>query len=207
MIKKIFGILALLLVIGIIPGVFAEDSNTIDANTLEEVKIFTTPNGAEVRLIQLEKSITRNLLIGAKVIEVISENQLEVDINEAESILNELEALLVEVKDYSIEGKDSNTIVADFVAMKKEAITLTQEFRESTKEVLTSENIQQIHEEIKELDLNELNQINQAVKNAIRKHNSERTQNMLKILGITNPELVQGILDGNLTREQAHTQI
>jgi hypothetical protein len=207
MIRKIFGILALLLVIGIIPGVFADDQNTIDANTLEEVKILATPHGAEVRLLQLEKSLTRNILVGAKTIEILKQNPPEFDLNEAENTLDELEALLVEVKNYVFKEKDANTIVTDYVAMKKEAITLTQEFREKTREILTSEDIQTIHEEVKELELNELNAIREKTINTIRQHNAERTQTMLKILGINDEDFIQGIMDGNITKLQVRDRM
>lgn len=207
MIKKIFGILALMLIIGIVPGVFADDQNTIDANTLEEVKILATPHGAEVRLLQLEKSITRNILVGAKTVEVITTNHPEFDLNEIENTLDELEALLLVVKEYVFEGKDANTIVTDYVAMKKEAITLTQEFREQTREILNSEDIQIIHEEIKKLELNELNKIKEQTRNAIRQHNAERTQTMLQILGINDEEFIQGIIDGNITKQQVRDRI
>jgi len=207
MIKKMFEILALLLVIGILPGVFAEDQNIIDANTLEEVGILATPHGAEVRLLQLEKSITRNILVGAKTLEVITENHPEFDLNKSENTLNELEALLVEVKEYVFEGKDANTIVTDYVAIKKEAITLTQEFREQTREILTSEDIQTIHEEVKELELNELNSIKEKTINAIRQHNAERTQTMLEILGVNDEEFYAEIIDGNMTKQQVRDRI
>lgn len=205
--KKILGILALVLILGIIPGVFADDENTVDANTLEEVKLIASPYGAEVRLIQLEKSITKNILVGAKVIEIIEKNHSEFDLTDAESKLNELEALLEEVKEYSLEEKDRNTIVSDFVAMKKEAVTLTQEFRTLTKNALESEDIVEVKDAIKELDLKELNNINQAIKNAIRTHNAERTQTMLEILGIENPELIQSIIDGNTTKQEVKDTI
>lgn len=207
MTKKIFGILALLLVIGIIPGVFADDQNTIDANTLEEVKILATPHGAEVRLLQLEKSLTRNILVGAKTIEILKQNHPEFDLNEAENTLDELEALLVEVKNYVFKEKDANTIVTDYVAMKKEAITLTQEFREKTREILTSEDIQTIHEEVKELEINELNAIREKTINTIRQHNAERTQTMLKILGINDEDFIQEIMDGNITKLQVRDRM
>ncbi|MDD3083539.1 MAG: hypothetical protein PHP82_00790 [Candidatus ainarchaeum sp.] len=205
MIKKIFGILLLFLVIGMMPSVFAE--TTLDANTVEEIKAFNTPYGGEVRILQLEKSITKNILIGAKIVEVVKENHPESDLQQAQTILNEMEALLEEVKNYSLEGKDNNTLAADFVAMKKQAIILTQEFKQNIEEFVDSKDRQQINEEIKELELNELNNINQAVRNSIRKHNAERTQSMFVIMGIENSELIQRVNDGNAQKQEIKEEV
>lgn len=207
MMKKILGVLTILLLIGIIPGVIAQEINEIDSNTLQEVKIFTTPHGAEVRMVQLEKSITRNILVGSKTIQVIKQNYLDTNTIDMETILNELEALLEEVKNYNTENKDANALANDFVAIKKSAINLTQEFRLITNTILNTNDLSQIREEIKNIENNELQNMNNAIRNVIRKHNAQRTQTMLQIMGLENQNLIQAILDGNITREEVKLQI
>ncbi len=207
MMKKILGVLTILLLIGIIPGVIAQEVNEIDSNTLQEVKIFTTPHGAEVRMIQLEKSITRNILIGSKTIQVIKQNYQDTNTIDMETILNELEALLEEVKNYNTENKDANTLATDFVAIKKSAINLTQEFRLITNTILNTNDLTQIREEIKNIENNELKNMNNAIRNVIRKHNAQRTQTMLQIMGVENQNLIQAIFDGNITREEVKLEI
>lgn len=199
MVKKIFGLLLLLLVIGMLPMVFAEDE-IVDANTAEEIKAFNAPYGAEVRMLQLEKSITRNVLVGAQVISVIEKNHPEEDLSVAKEKLDEMEALLETVKEYTIEEKDSNNLAVEFVAMKKQAIVITQEFKQITSEILTAEDRQEVHDLVKDLDKNELETINQAVGQAIRNHNTERMTRMFGIVGLNNPELLQRINDGNATK-------
>jgi hypothetical protein len=206
--KKIWGALLLVIILGImLPNVFAEDTNIVDTNTQEEIKAFTVPHGAEVRLLQLEKNIERNVLIGAKVIEVIEKNHSEKDVNEAQTKLDELEALSETVKAYDTNGKDNNKLVTDFVAMKKQAITITQEFRQATAGILTAEDKKEVRDAVKNLDKNELKNINQAIKQAVKEHNAERIQAMLQMMGVSNPELIQSIIDGNATKQEVKEAI
>jgi len=201
MVKKIFGFLLLILVIGMLPIAIAAEE-TVDENTTRELKAFTTPFGAQVRMLQLEKSITRNIIVGTQVISVIEKNHPEEDLTQAKTKLDEMEALLETVKLYNINDKDSNTLVIEFVAMKKQAIVITQEFKQITREILTAEDRQEIHSKVKDLDKNQLNNINHAIKLTIRAHNSERINSMFKNIGFDANKLIQRIEEGNITKQE-----
>jgi hypothetical protein len=197
MIKKISVIALLLVIFALIPIGFAEDTNTIiDANTEQEIKLMLNPFGAEVRLIQLEKSVTRNILVGAKIIEIIQKNHVDENIDSAQNVLNQMEALLNDIKNIDLE-EDKNILVAEFVAMKKEATDLSKQFREITTTILTANDRQEISEAIKDIDKVQLKGVNNEVKNAIRTHNAERIEALLGQMGVNNPELIQKIIDGN----------
>lgn len=203
MIVKKFALAALLLVIlAALPIAFAEDANSvIDANTAQEVKAMRTPYGAEVRLLQLEKSVTRNVLVGAKVIEVIQKNHVDANVTTAQSILDQMEALIVDIKNVDLTA-DKNVLVTNFVAMKKEATDLSRQFRESTATILDANDKKEIKEAVKELDKNELKSMNEEIKNTVRMHNAETITALLQKMGTTNPELIQKIIDGNATAEE-----
>jgi len=200
--NKIFAGIFLLVLVAMMPIALADDSNNIvDANTANEIKAMNTIYGAEVRLLQLEKSITRNVLVGAKVVEIIETNHPETDVTEAQNLLNQLEVVLDDVKNFDL-NQDKNTLVTNFVAMKKEATDIAQQFREITAPMLTEEDKQQAKDSIKEMDKVELNNINQAIREAIRSANANRVEWLLSTMGVSNPQLVQSITDGNATKEQ-----
>ncbi len=207
MIKKIGLIMIALLIIGLIPSVFAETEEFIDAKTAQEIRAFNNTNGAEVRLMQLEKSITRNILTGEKVIDYLKTNNPEFDTTNAENLLDELKALLEKVKAYEIEGKDKNILVADFVAMKKQAITITQEFKTETTLTIPVEERIRIRNEATQFDGNELAQIRERIRNKINEHNAEQIQSMLQKMNKNNNELAQQIRDGNITKTQIKAQV
>jgi hypothetical protein len=207
MMKKIGILLLMIMVIGMTPSVFAQETNFVDANTNVEIRAFNNNMGAEIRLIQLEKNITRNILVGSEVIETIQANYTQMNINNAKNILNELEALLTQVKEYQIEGKEKSVLVIEFVAMKKEAITLTQEFRTETTGILTEEEKQQIRTNVNSLEENELKGINEVVRQKIREYNAERTQTILTNMGINRPEFVQKIINGEITKQEISNEV
>ena len=203
MIVKKFAVAALLLVLfSIMPIALADDTNEImDANTAQEVKVMTSPYGAEVRLLQLEKSVTRNVLVGATVIEIIQKNHVDANVTDAQNVLDQMEALIVDIKSVDLTA-DKNVLVTNFVAMKKEATDLSKQFRESTATSLDVNDKQEIKEAVKELDKNELKGINENIKNRVRMHNAQTITALLQRMGTTNPQLVQRIVDGNATAEE-----
>ncbi|MFA6064835.1 MAG: hypothetical protein WC746_03255 [archaeon] len=203
MIVKKFALAALLLVIlAALPMAFAEDTNfVIDANTAQEIKVMTTPFGAEVRLLQLEKSVTKNVLIGAKVVEIIQKNHPDSNVSEAQNILNLMESLVSDIQNVTL-STDKNTQVAEFIAMKNEATTLSKQFREATAPALDSNDKKEIKDAVEGLDKTELKAINEEIKQAIRSNNAQTIEALLQKMGVTNPELIQKIADGNASAGQ-----
>ena len=197
----VFGAMLMVLLMAVPFAIAEETTDTVDSNTVEETKLMTTPAGAEVRLLQLEKSITRNVLVGAAVIEVIQTNHPEEDLTGAQSTLDGLESVLEEVKATDLE-QDKNALVTAFVAAKKEAIDLAKEFREQTSAMLTAEDRQMVSEVIKDMNMNELNEIGEKVRNKIRESNAERVGDLLDEAGMSNPELVNKIKNGEATQAQ-----
>ena len=92
--KKILSlILVLLLTTSIVSLSLADEAdNTEDEEIIEEISIMDYPYGSEVRLLQLEKKLTRNIMIGEKIIEILQE--LEIETEELELILEEMNILL-----------------------------------------------------------------------------------------------------------------
>jgi len=207
---KIAGIIMMILLIGL-PFAFADDANTDkeDQNAVvitpadeNEVQIMKTPYGAEVRLLQLERKITLNVLRGEEVIRVIEKNHSDANTKKAKEYLGELEALLPEIKQLLGEDINANEAASKFVSYKAEANSLIRSFRTETRQYLDSNDRREIQDAIKNLDKNELKALNEEIKNTIRNHNAERAQKAFQIMGTENEEIVEQIRDGNVTMKE-----
>ena len=204
--SKLIGLIVLsIFLLMTLPVALAEET-ILDANTTGEIKIMSTQSGAEIRLLQLERSLVRNGLVGARVMEMIQTNHPEFDITETQNKLNELEVLLEDVKNYNLE-ENSETVVENFVAMKKEALLISQEFKNMTSTKLSTQNREAVRLMVNATEVNELAPINEAVKTTIRLHNAEKIGNLFSLMGINNSELLQRIRIGEATKTQAMTSL
>src|SRR3989344_6089538 len=75
----------------------AEEESEVDNETSEETESMSSVSGAKVRLLQLEKAITRNIARGEAVIATIQEKNPEASVAGLKSILAELNVLKDEV--------------------------------------------------------------------------------------------------------------
>jgi len=208
--KNKIGIIALLFValLAIPMAAFAEtdDTNSISEDTANEIKIMSDPLGAHVRLLQLEKSLTKNVLTGQIVIDVINKNHPDANMVAAEGTLDELEALTDELQTI-IENTDTNISVQKFVEIKKEGITLTQQFREQTRSLLTATDKQEIKDRTQSIDKNELKIISEQTNRVRNQFNADKIEALLQLMGINNPELIQRITDGNATKQEVEDAV
>jgi hypothetical protein len=209
--KNILVLGAILLVLLLaIPMVFAEDTNDLDTNTIQEIKTLTRGEGAHIRLLQLEKHISRNILIGDKTIEILKKNHPGIDTNNLAAIVDQLDALLSDVQavDASLNTTtDMNTLAQQYVELKKEAIDLTKQFREAVRGQLSSQDKQEIKQAIRFVDENELQDIKEQIKEKVLGFNATQVETILKAMGASNPELIQKIQDGNTTPQEIRTAI
>ncbi|VVB74402.1 Uncharacterised protein [uncultured archaeon] len=207
--NKIWVIALLFVALLAIPMVaFAEnaDTNTISDDTINEMRIMGDPLGAHVRLLQLEKSLTRNVLSGQAVLDVIAKNHPDTNTVSAGATLDSLEMLTGELKTI-IENADTNTSVQKFVEIKKEGITLTQQFREQTRDILTATDKQEIRDKVAEIDKNELKTISDQTEHVKNQFNADKVEALLKLMNVSNPELIQRITDGNATKQEVEDAV
>ncbi len=203
--KLILGIVFSVIVAGLMPFASAQESN-LDVNTETEVKAMVTPYGAQVRLFQLEKSITKNIVTGETVIEVIIDNNTDVNLVNANLIIEKLKILLNEVKTADINAHAS-VLATEYVAMKKQAIALSAEFRAETSKYLTSEDRENIKALVKESEVNVLAKINAQIKASVREHNANLVLSVLADINSRNDVLVQAIRDGRENLAEARAKI
>jgi len=199
----------LLLVLNLFPGVLAQEGvqeelteEKIAQDTMSEVFTMGQKLGAEIRLLQLEKSITRNIIVGDQVILKLKEEGKNT--TELEVLITELEALKLEIQNLNPEDEDA---VERFVNIKHDAIEITKEFREISRDLLDKGDRLEIAEKIKEMDKNELNQYNERIRNKIRVQNAEIIRKIFDSLGIENEELLTRIESGNATYAEVRNEI
>ena len=125
--KKTLSVISvLMLMISISSLAFAEEAGEgLEDETEEEVEIMGYSYGAEIRLLQLEKSITKNLLKGEMIVDVLK--ILEYNTTYLETILFEMELVLGEVQ---AADPEANNSVEVFIDLKSDAKNLTIQFRE-----------------------------------------------------------------------------
>ncbi|MFH2028202.1 MAG: hypothetical protein ABIJ08_03620 [Nanoarchaeota archaeon] len=175
---------------------------TVEPTVTEEVEIMGTLTGAEVRLLQLEKSITSNIENGKEIIAKIAEDGE--DTTELEAILADLESLLAEVQDLDPQAEDA---VESFVNIKEEAISLCKEFRDIARELVTPEEARQLIETIKEKEQARIKEMNEKIKEKVAEHNAEQLQKTFEILGIDNTKIIDQYKSGDAALNQVRAAI
>lgn len=202
--KQIFGI-SLLLVFSLFPAAMAQEELTEEAiaqDTMAEASSMDQKIGAELRLLQLERAIARNILGGNQVIAQVEENGK--DATELEALITELEALKLEVQD--LDPQDAGAVEA-FVNIKHEAIEISREFREIARGLLEQGDRLAIASKIRAMDKTELQQYNEQIRNKIRAQNAEIVSKTFDALGIENEELVAKVENGEATHAEVRNEI
>ena len=173
-----------------------------DEDTIEEVSVMYQGNGAEIRLLQLEKAITNNILHGEVIIPKITEGgedtaDLELIIDDLESLLEEVQALDPEVED----------AVEAFVAIKKEAKDLSSEFKRIASGLLSDEDKSELRKKAKQDNHAKVKAISDKVKTKVRKHNAEQLTKTYEILGISDDDVIEQLKNGEITIKEVHESI
>ncbi len=179
-----------------------ETSDPIDSETEEEVEIMNYSLGAEIRLLQLEKAITRNLLKGEMTVDVLEE--LGCNITDFIAILEELEILLEQVNDTDPQSNDS---VEVFVGLKIDAKNLTKQFRDTVKDLLSDDKYQEVREQIRENLTGELENYSKTIRVRIKQFNKNQMYRLSGIIGNENNSCVNQYMNGTMNLSQLKLQV
>ena len=208
--KKIMKIAVALAVFALLtPVVYADEVDDtqdatvdIDAETQEEVEIIKDGIGASIRLLQLEKSILKNIIKGEEVVSFLKE--LEYNTTQLEAILAELELLIQEVQSADPNSTDAVQI---FVDLKSDAIELTKEFREKIKELLDEATMEQLRLRIREMVSEQVQNLTKRIQSHIRTFNRNQLHRIYGLIGEFDNSTINEYQNGNLTKEQVKNQI
>jgi len=172
--------------------------------TEKEIEIVNNTFGAEIRLLQLEKALLKNILKGEMAVQVLI--GLNFTTTELESILIEMKALLEEVRQANA---SSNASVEIFVFLKNESKNFTTQFRETIRGLLNDTSLSELRVRIKEM-LNasgQLDDYNKRIKNLIRTFNGNQLYRLYSLIGEANSLFVNQYLNGTLPLNETKLQL
>ncbi len=212
--KKIIGLLLGLLLVASIGLAEAPQERELPGEAdgaAEKAAVMDTPEGAEMRLMQLENAMSNNVIMGQKALEVALEKNPEADTAELERVVAELETIKEEIEEKIQQGEAQNKepaeIVQDFLTIKEEGRNLTNEFRENVQGLLDEEERQQVREEARQRANEELEEKRENIQERIREHNAEQVKRVLERMGVEDPELVEQVRNGEINTGEAISQV
>jgi hypothetical protein len=175
-----------------------EGSNVnIDKHTCCQINIFNNPDGAEIRFLQIEKSVTNNIYTGQLIITNLSE--LGYETIDLETILAEMELLLGEIQ--AVDVNDSEAVYL-FVELKQDAIDLSNEFREVLNQLLDDETRTALQEAINNKVCEKAQGLQSSIQNKVKLYNGEQLKEIFRILGDSNSKDLQMYKNGTLSLVQ-----
>ena len=207
--KKLWTILILLMMLISISSIAIADEagedvqENIDSETEKEIEIMNNSLGAEIRLLQLEKALLKNILKGEMAVQVLIGLGYN-NTTELVSILDDMKLLLEEVRSANT---SSNESVQIFVALKNESMNLTTQFRESIKELLDDETLREIRQRIREMVSEQVQNLSKHIRNRIRQFNFNQLYRLYGIVGEANSSFVNDYFNGNISLNETKLQL
>lgn len=194
-----------ILLSAMIPLAFADEpittSNEVDINaeTQQQTEIMNNQLGSEIRLLQLEKAIIKNINTGGEILTLLENS--EVDPIYLQVILAEFEFLLEEVRTTDPNASDA---VSVFIDLKHDAVNITKDFRETIRGLLNNSLQDQIQQQTRNMTCNQTQNISNSIQNKIRQYNSNQFRN---ILGVNGSECIHHYQNGSMTQKQLRQNI
>jgi len=207
--KKMLNVLIVfMLMASVTPLAFADEAGNstdeleIDTETQKQAEIMNTSVGAEIRLLQLEKAITKNIIKGEEVVSILK--ILEYNTTEIEAILAEFEFLKEELQSADPNATDAVQI---FVDLKHDAVNLTKDFREILKKLLDNDAIEQLRNRIGEMVCEQVQNLTKNIQSKIKQFNRNQLHKMYQIIGENGDSFLNKYQNGTLTMEQVKQNI
>ncbi len=178
-----------------------ETEDPVDNETEDEIRIMNNSLGAEIRLLQLEKAITRNLLKGKMAVDVLE--GLDYNTTDLEAILDELEIVLDQVKNADPEENNQAEV---FVGLKLDSINLTKQYRDTLRELVKGSDYRSIKEQIKG-NVTDLENYSKKIRNRIKQFNRNQMYRLYGVIGDGNNSFVNQYMNGTVNLTQVKLQL
>jgi hypothetical protein len=159
-----------------------------------ETREFSSPLGAKVRLLQLEEALERNILWGEGIVSAIREKNSSADTADLEAILAQMRALRDEVNSTAPEGGEE--AAKRFVDMKDDALSLTKEFRDGARALISPGDIPGLRKRLGELKKGEFDEFKRRINQTRREYNAQKLGEILSAAGLSDPQLVDDVKAG-----------
>jgi len=162
----------------------SNEDETSDEGDSDEISVMGHLIGAEMRLVQLELAIERNILIGQRVMShLLAEGK---NTTELDSILMQLKDLKQQVHDLDPVSEDA---VQEFVRLKHEARELSQQFKKIVHSMLSEEKIIRLRNSVSNSTNKKIVELGGAVKKKIADFNTQKLQKVYEKLDLNDSEL------------------
>ena len=198
-----------------------EDTEAVEANevsdtadiTEEEDKVlssFSDKIRAKIKLLKLERSITKNILRGSVIIEAIEEKDPSFDLTELNAQLDILESSLADLQALSVDDPQRE-IAQTFLLVHRDALQATKTGRDIARGVLDEADRDAVRtkirasEEAGEWDV--IKSLNDEIHKFLRIHNAKWVAHILDNLGVDAPELIEEIENGDITLGDAKKRL
>ena len=178
------------------------DDEGFDTETEQEIEIMNNSVGSEIRLLQLQKAIIKNILKGEMAVDVLK--GLDYNTSSMELILLEMKVLLEDVKEVNTSSNDSLLL---FIEYKSNAKNLTTQFRETIRDMLSGEKLVDIRKRISEMASEELENYSKMIRNKIKQFNRNQMYKLYGIIGESNNSFVNEYYNGNISLRDVKIQI
>ena len=172
----------------------APEQEDIDSETEKEIKIMDDSLGAEIRLLQLQKALLKNIFKANMSIEVLK--VLGFDTTALEDLLIKMKDVLYNV---TIADTSSSESVEIFVELKNQSKNLTTKFRETLRELLDDVTLQELRERIKENFSEQLQNLDKNIRNKIRYFNRNQMYKLWGLIGHIDDSFILEYLNGTVT--------
>ena len=179
-----------------------QEQKDIDSETEKEIFVMNNSLGAEIRLLQLQKALLKNIFKGNMTIEVLK--VLGFNITALEDILDQMKEVLEEVK---AANTSSNESVQIFVELKNQSKNFTTQFRETIRELLDNVTLQELKEMIKENFSEQLQDLDKNIRNKIRHFNRNQLYRLYGLIGKVNDSFIEDYLNGNVSLNLTKIQL
>lgn len=204
--KKIMNVLTVFILLSaMIPLAFADEpittSNEVDINaeTRQQTEIMNNQLGSEIRLLQLEKAIIKNIKTGEEIVTLLENS--DVDPIDLQVILAEFDFLLEEVQ---MADPNASDAVSVFIDLKHDAVNITKDFRETIRGLLNTTLKDRIQQQTRNMTCNQTQNLSNSIQNKIRQYNSNQFRN---ILGVNGSECINHYQNGSMTQKQLRQNI
>ncbi len=173
----------------------------------EQVGAVDNDQGAEVRLLQLEKSVMQNIEAGETVVAEVIDDNPEANVSDMQSIIAELEILNEEVSALLETDLNATEAAEEFVLVKQEAISLSRDFKAAARDMIPEKEQEKVRERARNASNEELDQLKEQVKERINEHNALQVQRVLERMGKENSTLVENVRNGQMNTGEAISSV
>ena len=170
-------------------------------------KYFADNHGAKVRLMQLEKSVSKNKLVGEEVIDYIKKHYSSADVSSLEAYRDEIEDLFNQAKSITVTEQNKDEVLAQYKAIREASLEITAKFREQAHSILSKDDLETIRNEVKSVIKKNDESYRSKMKKDVRLANANRFRKILENLPVEQADSIATQLEkGKITPSEARVK-